>query len=1280
MGCETSNHKDINVPPRVDVGATIVSLQEVLSDAQRGILFETSGDVDNTYTTLGFSSNVKDFLVNIWKKLLGFFKSVFGRLNFRMGKVKTDLSMLNKTVKTTQQTKDKLNQDVFKRAFSAHGHLFDSKLDMAKIAQNLESATTTLQRSLTGFKTTIENINLANLSTFPNFKDDLETALQSSRFPPKLSDDMILGPSKGENHVQEENLGNMSAMAYKRSEGHKEQIAKWLSHNDHPDVTQEEFLAESRKILPLLEKINRNLNDILFRQEDIIAILSKQIKNSEQLHQALGVQTPEIIETFKDLKKTMAVLVVFINENCNGMVGLCHDLISYYRQLLDHGFEYRPTMDTQSILNYPTYVTDVGPIDGIEFDEEHCPVTLLSLEQALEKLDYQDVLVGYNGIYTTHGLIDSAKEIGQKIIDHLISIYRWLTSRFSGGAKIIAAKAEAVKRTLSETKQVKDTGVISAEAYHRILLKCGYTLNGNDPLEKTAVFIQMFNRVLNMLEDTAKFIYRLNIETVVKKMVAAMKIGRSDNDTVRELVANFENFESTKPKNITDFYVLDARTQKSIQGITHTLYTVKEGKTIPQLRKEAFEHETPHIPDTTAVFTIADQGLALSSKAVRLFESLEKGIAGILNAVEKVVAPALKVMFSKNLKLLSALLTSTATVFRNVYDISKNIFNDLFEFCQMVLIEIRRSPKANMDFEEHVARYNPPKPDHQHYPTGGTTMFSLATALREQVTQQSLGEVEEPISPQYPSELSEEDTLEYVQVEDPSLTESCAELINQRELFEQANKNTRAELRNMLDTQETMLSLGKTIEYATKSNTLTEHGLFFAQKALGSRLYSCGIPESVGHQMVDLQGWGETASGLLGSLAQVGTHVVKTVAAQAEVLHEHTAHEMHIETFVQKEWSQHVLQTLGVLEQRVSGLQAQVSHAGPEAGGQPLSATKDNVALAEFLFTGRGQNHDMIHARAENALEKLAVFEKTITGYTHGGALHTFTMFASNFTHNTEHTDIRLDGRVLLDMVNQFRHISSEHQPMGTGGDHYVTPEFFKGSRLDIIVPKIQPHMTYHDLVHFGSIFNIQEYKHTSTQKATKQTWRDFVIPSLNKTQMTTLLQQLRKLITQFRQICKNVIASSDETENQVINIRKMLMMPQNATIARSGIHAAFKIWCEYVHGLGALISIGLKAIDHLLSYVSSSLKGHPTFKDMLKNNLRNGKGVIAGGAAGTIGFSLGGAVGMGFAMHQKNPAVAIGQIVSGVAGGTALGTAAGVGISSIIDNHRRKAWDKTIG
>ena len=63
-----------------------------------------------------------------------------------------------------------------------------------------------------------------------------------------------------------------------------------------------------------------------------------------------------------------------------------------------------------------------------------------------------------------------------------------------------------------------------------------------------------------------------------------------------------------------------------------------------------------------------------------------------------------------------------------------------------------------------------------------------------------------------------------------------------------------------------------------------------------------------------------------------------------------------------------------------------------------------------------------------------------------------------------------------------------------------------------------------------------------------------------------------------------------------------------------------------------------------------------------------------------TWSISLGGAVGMGFAMHQKNPAVAIGQIVSGVAGGTALGTAAGVGISSIIDNHRRKAWDKTIG
>ena len=100
MGCETSNHKDINVPPRVDVGATIVSLQEVLSDAQRGIQSENIGGIDNKYTTLGFSSTVKDFLVSIWKKLLGFFKSVFGRLNFRMGKVKSDLSTLDKTVKT----------------------------------------------------------------------------------------------------------------------------------------------------------------------------------------------------------------------------------------------------------------------------------------------------------------------------------------------------------------------------------------------------------------------------------------------------------------------------------------------------------------------------------------------------------------------------------------------------------------------------------------------------------------------------------------------------------------------------------------------------------------------------------------------------------------------------------------------------------------------------------------------------------------------------------------------------------------------------------------------------------------------------------------------------------------------------------------------------------------------------------------------------------------------------------------------------------------------------
>lgn len=1279
MWYETSNHNDTNVPPRVDVGATIVSLQEALSDAQRGIQSENIGDVDNKYTTLGFSSTVKDFLVSIWKKLLGFFKSVFGRLNFRMGKVKSDLSTLDKTVKTAQQTKDKLNQDVFKRAFSAHGHLFDSKLDMSKIAQNLESATTTLQRSLIGFKSTIEHINLADLSTFPNFKDDLENALQSSRFPPKLSDDMVLGSSKGENHVQEANLGNMSAVAYKRSEGHKEQIAKWLSHNDHPDVTQEELLAESRKILPLLDKIKTNLNNILYTQDDIISTLKKQINNSEQLHQALGAQTPELAETFKDLKKTMAVLVVFINENCNGMVGLCHDLISYYRQLLDHGFEYRPTVDTQSILNYPNYITDVGPIDGITFDEERCPVTLLSLEQELEKLDYQETLVGRNGIYTTHGLMDSAKEIGQKIIDHLIAIYRWLASRFSGGAKTIAAKAEAVKRTLSETKQVKDTGVISAAAYHRILLKCGYTLNGNDPLEKTAVFIQMFNRMLNMLEDTAKFIYRLNIETVVKKIVAAMKIGRSDNDAVREMVTNFENFESTKPKNITDFYVLDVRTQKSVQGITYTLYTVKDGKTVPQLRKEAFEHETPHVPDTTAVFTIADQGLALSSKAVRLFESLEKGIAGILNAVEKVVAPALKVMFSKNLKLLSALLTSAASVFRNVYDISKNIFNDLFEFCQMVLIEIRRSPKANMDFEEHVARYNPSKPDHQHYPNGGTDMFSLAAAIREQVPQLSLGEVGTHTSTRYPSELSEEDMLAYVQIEDPSLIESCVEHIDSRERFERANKTTRVELSNMFETQETMLSLGKTIEYATKSNTLTEHGLFFAQKALGSRMYSCGLPESVGHQMVDLQGWGDVAAGVLGGLAQVGTHVAKTVAAQAEVLHEHTAHEMQSEAFMQKEGAQHALQVLAVLEQRVRGLQDQVSHAGPEAGGQPLSATQDNIALAEFLFTGRGQNHDMIHARAETALEKLGVIEKTISGYTHSGALHSFTSIATNFTHNAEHTDIRLDGRLLSDMVNQFKHISSEHQSMGGGGDRYSTPEFFNGARLNIVVPEIKPQMTYHDLVHFGSIFNTQEYKHNSTQKATKQTWRAFAIPALNKTQMMSTLQQLSKLIAQFQQICKNVVASSDETESQVINMRKMLMLPQNAAIARAGIHAAFKIWREYVCGLGFLVNNGITAIHHLLSYVSSSLKSHPTFKDMLKDDMRTGKALRHGTTGGMLGFTLGGSLGMAasaLSARRANP----NAIVAGVVGGTALGAAAGATIPIILDNNRRKAWDKTVG
>ena len=929
----------------------------------------------------------------------------------------------------------------------------------------------------------------------------------------------------------------------------------------------------------------------------------------------------------------------------------------------------------------------VGTIEPQVLEELSLEQTFLSLQQSLDDAianqEYQTIY----GDYTPQSLVQKGKELAKKFWDWLCAIFQKFWNFITGKSKKVEKAREKLKKTIDEAKKqqqdsghtprgsgpsttkppsenekpkdVKDVGVTPTEKtstvyegvvaqyradplkpYREILLSKGYLEDGKINWEKD---IETAFNVLKIMHDSAN--------EVVEAITSIDFTKTSSNDEIlgsAGVDASFVEKQYARwPKKITDFYEASDQSHQynentnSVGGSINKRYEYlfSGGYALASVRKKAFSGDT-HAQDLAdkPLQYVVTQGDEIWAKSQRIYFLLRE----------------LDNRLSKTLKTLIGTSKRMKDAGRLDKETSKNIIHLTNYVKHLASTPIDIATQLCVDTMETLVRVvavkavGIPSVDNQSFPRS-STMYSLANAIQAQVTQLAFEEAGID-----PTAYVDDETPD--PIEDPELLEKSQEALSRLTTTRQAFCDHLQSVGRTIETQDTMLSLIATLS-DPQVTQLSAVGLDFVRHTLASKMKRCGISPQVGYQMIDQQSQGQGSLGH--KIFDVAVGAANTLIDQSRILDEHLSQQID---HTMKIWSStldDVEATNELLIKRMRELQSKVQQLTetPHAG-QPMTATKENVKIAQYLFLERNDGKPSTPAgRTEQIMGRLKNMEKTLSGYLENGLMDVFVRYASEFIHTKDLRDAKIDGKPFVEMVTKIKQLTKDEKSMGGDVFEYHTPEFFMGNQVVITTLKPKPLMDHKDLIHFGSVFNISLLERLKEYRANKETWKDFVLPTLDKNQMNTILGESQAILTkstgylrQIQHVC--------ETGQQLVKAgRQIYGTPNNIAATRSAIHCALVIWEDSLQGAVHLMERALHAVSMLLEYVAHSIQEQDTSWRQYYKRANIYTGALVGGGLGAFTAPMG---------------------VGGIVKGALVGGAIGAGTIAY-DNHRRQKWDATV-
>lgn len=507
------------------------------------------------------------------------------------------------------------------------------------------------------------------------------------------------------------------------------------------------------------------------------------------------------------------------------------------------------------------------------------------------------------------------------------------------------------------------------------------------------------------------------------------------------------------------------------------------------------------------------------------------------------------------------------------------------------------------------------------------------------------------------------EAIENDSAEDPNLVAESIRAIEDTAATTDLVDEAAEQLHAADDAEVTLESISASLEKAIKQGGLSVIGATFAQNTLASVSTRMNMPKSFGRAIVpDLQSFSGasdalastevTMLGVKDALVGIGEFIFATTANITTALHS---------------WSMKCNKAVEALAQRSQELHQKwsvdLNHKTNKATGQNLSATDANISLAQKLYVGPHDN------RVEGIFKRMELLDKTLRDYLHSGIDSLDAVSESISRTAGTLGDEYIDGS-LINSIHAIASKVAHTQQQLSGEVIHTTPELFEGKAFGIRLDKAQQQYTLSEFKQASRSLQIGMFEVNPQQKATKQTWHNYVLKGANSDEVANLLKIVDSTISTLRLYAQSAAKQTAMGKKLASEGKAGLKAFKSTRAARSALYAAIMIWREGCSGGHELVEHALEVCHNILTYVGKSISAINWYLNLLEDDAsarRRGPIARIGGAL------VGGGVGAYLARGAKNPYVTAGTVITG----STIGYHGADTLYSASKTIRRKQWDR---
>ena len=509
----------------------------------------------------------------------------------------------------------------------------------------------------------------------------------------------------------------------------------------------------------------------------------------------------------------------------------------------------------------------------------------------------------------------------------------------------------------------------------------------------------------------------------------------------------------------------------------------------------------------------------------------------------------------------------------------------------------------------------------------------------------------------------DEEAIENDSAEDPNLVSESIQSIEDTSVGADIVDEAADQLYAADDAEVTLESISASLEKAIKQGGLSVVGATFAQNTLASVSTRMNMPKSFGQAIVpDLQSF-SSASDALASTEVTMLGVKDALVGIGEFIFATTA---NITTALFN-WSNKCNKAVETLAQRSQQLHQKWSvdlkHKTNKATGQNLSATDANITLAQNLYIGPHDN------RVEGIFKRMELLDKTLRDYLHTGIDSLDAVSESISRTAGTFGDEYIDG-ALINSIHAIASKVAHNQVQISGEVVHTTPELFEGQAFGIRLDKAQQQYTLSEFKQASRSLQIGMFEVNPHQKATKQTWHNYVLKGANSDEVMKLLTVVDNTIASLRLYAQSASKQTAMGKKLASEGKAGLKAFKSTRAARSALYAAIMIWREGCSGGHELVEHALSACHNILTYVGKSISALKWYTNLSEDQDYS---PVLRGVAGGFGMATGGAIAKHLVRDSTNPLKKSLALQAGTAGGALLATS----VYPTLKTIRRKSWDR---